>query len=207
MQRYNIFSKYHSVLITNQSLSELNIQNKNVILCNRENFNSLSLSEILEQKQDNRSVILQVKDLTTEMVFRECTNTHTFVLAAGGLVSMREKYLFIYRNGFWDLPKGHWEQGESIEQTALREVKEECGLNDLVLGIKIGETYHTYFMNGRWEVKQTHWYNMTSKTQTLVPQTEEGITKAVWIDKKHINEVIEKCYPSLKDLLQQVKLF
>lgn len=207
MQRYNIFSKYHSVLITNQTQLEQKNQNSKVILCNRENFNSLNLSFLLEEKKDSPSYIVWVKDIDIESVFKECTKNYTFVLAAGGLVKREDKYLFIYRNGFWDLPKGHWEEGESIEQTALREVREECGLNDLVLGEKIGESYHTYFMHGRWELKQTHWYNMKSQTQTLIPQTEEGITKALWIGKDRIEEVLLGCYPSLRDLLQSIRLF
>ena len=54
------------------------------------------------------------------------------VNAAGGLVVRRTEdgpvFLFIRRNGLWDLPKGHQEAGEDIRTTALREVCEETGL-------------------------------------------------------------------------------
>lgn len=33
----------------------------------------------------------------------------------------------------WILPKGHVEQGETLEQTALREIYEETGLHDVTL--------------------------------------------------------------------------
>ncbi len=33
--------------------------------------------------------------------------------------------------GHWGFPKGHIEQGESLEQTALREAKEETGIEDI----------------------------------------------------------------------------
>ncbi len=40
-----------------------------------------------------------------------------------------EVLLLRHRAGHWDFPKGHVEEGESEEQTALREVKEESGLS------------------------------------------------------------------------------
>ena len=52
------------------------------------------------------------------------------VRAAGGLVENSEgAFLFIFRNGKWDLPKGKMEKGEKKKETALREVEEECGIS------------------------------------------------------------------------------
>jgi 8-oxo-dGTP diphosphatase len=42
--------------------------------------------------------------------------------------------------GYWALPGGRLDQGETVEQTIVREVKEETGL-DVVVARKIGE-YH-----------------------------------------------------------------
>jgi len=39
----------------------------------------------------------------------------------------------------WTLPKGHAEANETAEETALREVKEELGLEDLKIVTKLGE--------------------------------------------------------------------
>ena len=56
----------------------------------------------------------------------------TLIKAAGGLVYNQEnKLLMIFRNGKWDLPKGKLEEGESIENCAIREVEEECGISNL----------------------------------------------------------------------------
>ena len=50
------------------------------------------------------------------------------VHAGGGLVTNpKNEVLFIFRSNVWDLPKGRHEEGESIEETAVREVEEECG--------------------------------------------------------------------------------
>lgn len=53
------------------------------------------------------------------------------------------KILLIKRNtipfkGYWGLPGGRMDQGETLEQTAVREVKEETGL-DVEIVRKIGE--------------------------------------------------------------------
>src|SRR5687768_6689838 len=67
-------------------------------------------------------------------VWRRFRKQYKLVLAGGGVVrNSKDKILFIYRNDRWDLPKGKAEHGELVEETALREVKEECGLNHLIM--------------------------------------------------------------------------
>lgn len=208
MQKYIIFTKYHSVCLTNQTLSTLNVEGKQFIECNRDNFSQISFHDLLKEKPNKQSVIVHISDLDVSKVFVECIKRYVFVQAAGGLVrNSNNELLFIFRNGKWDLPKGHKEFGENIEETAIREVEEECGLKDLVMEDKLGITYHTYYMNGRYEIKETHWYNMKTQTTALIPQKEEGIEKAEWIGEDKIEEVVEDCYLSLQNLLKNTKLF
>lgn len=84
-----------------------------------------------------------------------------------------------YRN--WGLPKGHLKSGEGAEQAALREVGEETGLEDLVLGPKLG-TIDWYFRNGSRIVhKFCAFYLMHSEIGEPVPEEAEGITACVWL--------------------------
>src|SRR5690606_39248757 len=54
------------------------------------------------------------------------------VTAAGGMVfNDKKEILFIYRNKRWDQPKGKIEKGETLEESAIREVEEETGIQDL----------------------------------------------------------------------------
>ena len=71
--------------------------------------------------------------------------------SAGALVFYRAgakiEYLLIKSSGadYWGLPKGLIEKNEKLVQTALREVKEETGLKNLILLNGFKETIRWYF--------------------------------------------------------------
>jgi len=136
-------------------------------------------------------------------IFETILQGSNLIRAAGGLVRNSEgQYLFIYRLGKWDLPKGKVETGENTRQAALREVEEECGIRSDFLGAKIGTTYHTYRLHGKFILKQTDWYDMAvSGTPKPVPQTAEGITEAKWFEPAELDSVRENTYPLILDLL------
>ena len=124
--------------------------------------------------------------------------------AAGGLVyNSKNQVIMIYRNEKWDLPKGKLEYGESIEQCAIREVKEECGVLDLKIIHRLKETYHTYNISNEKILKRTFWFKMKSSDKgVLVPQIEEGITKVVWVDSIDIPNNLKNSYGNIIDLLK-----
>ncbi len=135
--------------------------------------------------------------------YRAVASLFVEVLAAGGVVrNDQDEVLMIERNGRYDLPKGHWEEGESIEECAVREVMEETGVEDVTLGEKICETLHCYYMFNRWELKCTHWYAMQSSSKTkLTPQTEEGIVSAEWVKISALDELTAGSFPTIKSVL------
>ena len=70
----------------------------------------------------------------------------TPLIAAGGVVvNPNNEILWIFRRGFWDLPKGKLDPNETIEACAIREVMEETGISHLVLGKRISTTTHQYY--------------------------------------------------------------
>ncbi len=139
-------------------------------------------------------------------IFNQIKQQVKVIEAAGGLVKSEEnKYLFIKRNGFWDLPKGKLEKDEKRKDAAVREVEEECGIRVKSLENKLLKTYHVYEMKGKVVLKISHWYTMKSKSkQKLIPQTEEGITEVRWIAKKDWDIVKSNTYPSILDVLDIV---
>jgi 8-oxo-dGTP pyrophosphatase MutT (NUDIX family) len=136
---------------------------------------------------------------------------YDIIPAAGGLVTCQDRILFIRRNGRWDLPKGWLEQGETKEEAALREVREETGVSDLSITRFLSRTNHTYMEGNRKMLKQTDWFLMnTLNPDRLVPQFEEGISEVRWFrtDERHIprkdtfdsiNEVLSCYESSMKD--------
>lgn len=81
----------------------------------------------------------------------------------------------------WGLPKGHVEQGESVEETAKREVQEETGIEALEVKEPLG-TIDWFFREGPDLIhKYCHFFLMETGTARTVPQVEEGITDCVWL--------------------------
>jgi ADP-ribose pyrophosphatase YjhB (NUDIX family) len=159
--------------------------------------------EIL-MKKHNHKVIITGKE-KTELLDKMLSHFKTIV-AAGGLVENIEgKFLFIYRYGLWDLPKGKVEIGEDINIAAIREVEEECGIEGLEITKELIQTYHMYQIKGEWIIKKTYWFYMkTNSTQRPVPQKEEGITQAKWLSKTEVMDAMKNTYSSVKELIESV---
>ena len=163
--------------------------------------------------------------------------TETSPQPASAARTRGDVYLFIRRNGLWDLPKGHREEGEDIETTALREVSEETGLpfrntdagevsfrnpgNGAEAGTKpagptlsidrsqgrdglLCVTDHCYLRNGIWHLNHTWWYAMKLVPDicALTPQTEEGISEAVWLTPDGIFPKMPDAYSSIRDVVR-----
>jgi 8-oxo-dGTP pyrophosphatase MutT (NUDIX family) len=127
-----------------------------------------------------------------------------FMQAAGGLVYTPDhKFLLIFRRGKWDLPKGKLDEGESLEECAVREVKEETGVENIKLDKALCNTYHTYHQDGRHILKESHWYLMQTPGQSLlVPQTDEDIEKCEWAAADKLAPYMENTHPSIIDVLK-----
>ena len=128
--------------------------------------------------------------------------------AGGGLVyDKKGNVLFIFRNGKWDLPKGGIEKGEEIEDTAMREVEEETGVGKLTINRKLQKTYHVFKRNGKYKLKVTHWFEMqTNFDGKLLPQANEGIEKAAWLNPEEVKEALKNSYENIKLLFEEEKL-
>ena len=140
-----------------------------------------------------------------EKTYRRLCAEFKEVNAAGGLVSNRRgDYLLISRNGLWDLPKGHQEAGEDIEVTAIREVQEETGVDQLQIRKLICITDHCYLRDGIWHLKHTWWYDMLYTDPTnLTPQREEDISKAAWVAKSSLPPFLKRTFPSIIEVFRE----
>ncbi|MBZ4191771.1 NUDIX hydrolase [Niabella beijingensis] len=126
------------------------------------------------------------------------------IQAGGGLViNGQHEILMIHRRGFWDLPKGKLDPGETIEECALREVREETGLTQVAMDVPLTITYHTYEQGTHHILKESHWFLMKGDAaETLVPQTEEDITEIQWVPAARLTAYKDQTYPSIGDVLE-----
>ena len=97
--------------------------------------------------------------------------------SCGGVVIYRGKILVLYKrykNKYegWVLPKGTVEMGETHEDTAIREVKEESGA-DAVIRRYLGATHYNFSTSREMVNKEVLWYLMSSESYYSKPQREE----------------------------------
>lgn len=161
----------------------------------------LNFIDRLEKSDRFDHVVIHHEDL--DKLWSDFKGLYKIIVAGGGLVmNEHNEYLLIHRRGFWDLPKGKAEKGETIEETSVREVEEETGLVDIDLGDEIRLTYHTYEnRKGKRVLKVSHWFHMRANAQELTPQAEEDIEKAVWLSKEAIKELKGPIYQNIKLVL------
>lgn len=166
----------------------------------------LNYADMLEKGRQLDSITIFSEDL--EQLWVDFCSNFKLIEAAGGCVfNAQDELLVIYRRGSWDLPKGKIDPGETPEQAAVREVEEETGIGEILLGNFLGHTYHTYRdPKERRILKRTYWYRMQTPQKDLTPQTEEDIEVAEWV---HPGPFLEQpkleIYRSIKEVIEKVK--
>ncbi len=116
------------------------------------------------------------------------------------ILNNKNQILLILQNaGHWGLPKGHVEEGETEEQTAIREVKEETNVDVIVnTNLKYRMVY-----NPKEDVEKEVIYFIAKNTSNdCKPQLEE-VQEMKWLDIDNAINTIT--YENSKDLLKKVK--
>ncbi len=119
----------------------------------------------------------------------------------GCIIIENNKVLLVYEKNrnFWGFPKGHMEKGENEIETALREVKEEVGLD-----VEIIDKEKRYILNYiiRDEIdKTTVLYLAIPKNKEIVMQESE-IEKVKWCDFEEASETLT--FDNSKEVFKKV---
>ncbi|MEK4798346.1 MAG: NUDIX hydrolase [Thermoactinomyces vulgaris] len=109
-------------------------------------------------------------------------------ISAGGVV-FREKHgryeILMIKDRFehWTLPKGKQEPGETVEETALREIEEETGIKGEILRPLVTVQYtYEHPQHGETD-KVVHYFLVKAMDGTESPQLEE-IDDVTWLTVK-----------------------
>lgn len=107
-------------------------------------------------------------------------------ISAGGVVyRMHEGRLQVQliqdRYGKITLPKGKMEQGETIPETALREISEETGITGRIVGPLETITYQYQLPHLGLVHKEVHYFLVEATGGKLQPQVEE-IRGVEWLE-------------------------
>ena len=132
------------------------------------------------------------------------------LIAAGGLLTNPEgAILWIFRRGFWDLPKGKLDERETIQTCAVREVAEETGISNIQLHEMLCFTNHLYFDKYLNEevVKRTYWFHMTiPNMQEGIPQLTEDIEKIEWLALDKARQCLDHTYPTILEVVEHFRI-
>jgi 8-oxo-dGTP pyrophosphatase MutT (NUDIX family) len=204
MQRYKIYINESPLILTQTSdLDDETAFERSLIHAKYLGKPKLLMNyiKVLERNKHHEGIIIQADDV--EQLWRDFKSLFNYIKAGGGLVLNKfGKVLLIYRRGVWDLPKGKQDPGETLAETAVREVMEETGLPDVEIVEKLGNGYHCYLMSKQRTLKRTRWYLMkTASPNKLVLQKAEGIQDAAWFDPKEIPTLNIPMYNNIRDVL------
>mgnify|MGYP006074044775 CR=1 FL=1 len=136
--------------------------------------------------------------------------------SSGGVVIFRGKILVLYKNfrnryEGWVLPKGTVETGEDYKETALREVKEETGVDAEIMKY-VGKSQYSFNTPEQMIAKEVHWYLMMSGSYFSRPQKEENFLDSgyyKYYEAYHLlkfsneKQILEKAYQEYLDLKKQ----
>lgn len=115
--------------------------------------------------------------------------------SAGGVIVRKnddqwEVLLICDSKGKWTFPKGHMELDETHLATAIREIGEEVGVQDLRMCKKLIPVQYIFTRDG--VIKKTvHFFLFqTAGDRKIVVQRDEGITDSMWAPLDAVADII-----------------
>ena len=105
--------------------------------------------------------------------------------SAGAIVFRGDTVLMIRAGSRWSFPKGHVEPGETLLQAALRETREETGIEAALL-----EDYPLPVPSAREDDRRTVWFYPARYVKGKVRAQPGEVSEAVWVKSSDAAEKI-----------------
>ena len=120
--------------------------------------------------------------------------------SCGAIIFNEGKVLVVKQtSGFYGFPKGHVEIGETEKETAIRETKEETGLDIKIISDK---RYTQSYIVKENVHKDVVFFIAKLENNNEKRQVEE-IAEILWIDINEVENILT--YDSLKELWKEAK--
>ena len=103
----------------------------------------------------------------------------------------------------WTIPKGHIEEGETAQETAVREIGEEAGLHDVEPICWLGKIHFRYRRLNTLVLMTTQIYLVRVRTDGNEIQKEEWMNGIKWFDFNEALDLIE--YEDIAKLMLKAK--
>ncbi len=127
--------------------------------------------------------------------------------SAGGIVINDGKVLMIKNaalrdpnKAYWGFPKGHIDAGEKSEEAAVREIKEETGI-EVEIVKKLGDSRYVFTKNGEKIFKVVVYFLFKYLSGDIKPQELE-VLDVKWAEPEEALKLLS--FQKDKDFLRQV---
>ena len=108
-------------------------------------------------------------------------------ISCGTITFYKDKILLIKQNkGYVGFPKGHMEEGETEEETAVRETKEETNIDVRVHKDK--KYYINYVINGK--INKDVVFFLAEPISFEIKKQDSEVEKTMWVDKSLVFEYL-----------------
>lgn len=119
--------------------------------------------------------------------------------SCGCIILNNKKVLLVHQNkGNWGFPKGHIEDNETEQETAIREVKEETNID---VQIKNNKRFSEQYITDKGTLKEVIYFIAKPLSGNIKPQEEE-IKEIKWVNINEAFDIIS--YDNTKEMFKEV---